>query len=315
MRSLPISSDAYNMLLKEYNQWLELLGYADNTVYYLTNHVREFLHHLEQQDKLRIQDINHQQIIGYLHYLQKRSNKRQGGGLSNAYLKKQKQAVILLTQYLRQQYRLLIPGSFIQVDKDDTSPDVLTIQEIQQLYQAAESLSYNPVPSNIPQWLPHALYLRDKAMLGIFYGCGLRRNEGVHLNLVDMDYHNHTLKVRKGKNYTQRIIPLPEKIQQDLETYQYESRPLLQKNKESRSGAFLLSQRGTRISGQTLLLRLQQLICHTDNQELRQKKTGLHTLRHSIATHLLQNGMQLEAIAQFLGHSSLESTMRYTHLL
>jgi integrase/recombinase XerD len=69
------------------------------------------------------------------------------------------------------------------------------------------------------------------------------------------------------------------------------------------------------MNGQSMLLRLKILIQRVDNTELQSKEVGLHTLRHSIATHLLQNGMKLEAIAKFLGHSSLESTQIYTHLI
>ena len=64
-----------------------------------------------------------------------------------------------------------------------------------------------------------------------------------------------------------------------------------------------------------MLIRLKQLIQLTNNAELIQKEIHLHTLRHSIATHLLQNGMKLERIKEFLGHSSLESTQIYTHFL
>lgn len=64
-----------------------------------------------------------------------------------------------------------------------------------------------------------------------------------------------------------------------------------------------------------MLLRLNTLIQLTRNAELQQKEIHLHTLRHSIATHLLQNGMKLERIKEFLGHSSLESTQIYTHFL
>ena len=68
------------------------------------------------------------------------------------------------------------------------------------------------------------------------------------------------------------------------------------------------------MDGQTMLLRLKYLQHQTENADLIEKEIGLHTLRHSIATHLLQAGMQLESIARFLGHGSLESTQIYTHL-
>jgi len=69
------------------------------------------------------------------------------------------------------------------------------------------------------------------------------------------------------------------------------------------------------MSGQTMLVRLKQMQHLSDNQSLKSKNITLHTLRHSIATHLLQNGMSLEQISRFLGHSSLESTQIYTHLV
>ena len=72
--------------------------------------------------------------------------------------------------------------------------------------------------------------------------------------------------------------------------------------------------KGNRISGQSLQIRLKRLQTGTDNIALQEKQIGLHTLRHSIATHLLQSGMNLPYIQQFLGHASLESTQIYTHI-
>jgi len=68
------------------------------------------------------------------------------------------------------------------------------------------------------------------------------------------------------------------------------------------------------MQGQSLLIRLKNLQYQTGDLNLIEKETGLHTLRHSIATHLLSAGMKLENISRFLGHSSLESTQIYTHL-
>ena len=76
-----------------------------------------------------------------------------------------------------------------------------------------------------------------------------------------------------------------------------------------------LSQRGFRINGQSLLIRLKRLQTLSGNLELQSKEIGLHTLRHSIATHLLSAGMKMESISRFLGHSSLESTQIYTHVI
>jgi integrase/recombinase XerD len=78
--------------------------------------------------------------------------------------------------------------------------------------------------------------------------------------------------------------------------------------------ALFLGYYGKRVTGQSLLLRLKYLQHQTEDLDLTEKEIGLHTLRHSIATHLLQAGMKLEYIARFLGHGSLESTQIYTHL-
>ncbi len=314
MKSLPIKSKAFLLLHAEYESWLTTLNYAASSIYYLTNHVQEFLHFCEQQQKDKIRDISTDTIKEYLYHLQQRRNERQGGGLSIAYLKKHMQAITLLTGYLRKQYHLLIPATFLSLGNDKNDPEVLTQQEIRSLYDTAATIAAKPAKNNTPVWLPEALHLRDKAMLGIYYGCGLRRNEGVQLDASDINWSNSILHVRKGKNYKERFVPIPRKVQQDLEQYHYESRPLLRKANK-KDNAFLIGTRGHRISGQTLLLRLQLLADHSDSSTLQQKKPGLHTLRHSIATHLLQNGMTIEAISEFLGHSSLESTQLYTHLI
>jgi integrase/recombinase XerD len=85
--------------------------------------------------------------------------------------------------------------------------------------------------------------------------------------------------------------------------------------KDKKEDRLFMSVGGRQFNGGSLLLRLQRLQQLTEDAALQQKTIGLHTLRHSIATHLLAAGMSLEKIAQFLGHSSLDSTQIYTHLI
>jgi len=148
-------------------------------------------------------------------------------------------------------------------------------------------------------------------MLAVFYGCGLRRNEGVQLDISDINFDRSMLHVRKGKNYKERLVPISKASLKHLQEYIYDYRPQLS---QSKIEAVFLSQRGFRISGQSLLLRLKSLQLLSGNLDLQSKEIGLHTLRHSIATHLLSAGMKMESISRFLGHSSLESTQIYTHL-
>src|SRR5690606_2384124 len=157
-----------------------------------------------------------------------------------------------------------------------------------------------------------AMQSRERAMLAIFYGCGARRNEGVNINVGDINFDRSMLHVRKGKNYKERFVPISKASLKYLQEYIYDHRPeIVQGNK---SEALFISMKARRMDGQTMLLRLKYLQHQTENEDLIEKEIGLHTLRHSIATHLLQAGMELESIARFLGHSTLESTQIYTHL-
>jgi integrase/recombinase XerD len=94
----------------------------------------------------------------------------------------------------------------------------------------------------------------------------------------------------------------------------YESRPLFL-CEENTEDALFISERGNKMYPESIIKRLQVLKENTGNPELQQKSFGLHALRHSIATHLLQNGMDMEQIALFLGHKTLDSTQIYVHLI
>jgi integrase/recombinase XerD len=312
MKQLPITSPHYKYILQSFKEWLDVLGYAGTTVYSMPHYIRELLHYMEQNGKHQITDIENKIIKEYYRELKQRGNTRQGGGLSNSYLNKHLQAIQKFSDYLRQSGRLQIPKLYIPTEDDQHEiKDILTQEEIQQLYKATEL--YPTETERIAPWMYEALAKRDRAMLTILYGCGLRRTEAVSLDISDIQTDKGYIYVRKGKNYKERFVPINAKGLQYLQDYIYESRPHF--IKDNKQEMLFVSQRGKRISGQSLLLRLKLLILRTGNTELQQKEIGLHTLRHSIATHLLQNGMKLEAIAKFLGHSSLESTQIYTRII
>ncbi len=116
--------------------------------------------------------------------------------------------------------------------------------------------------------------------------------------------------MRKGKNYRQRYVPMSEAVKEELENYIYVARETLQSYKPQKNEALFLSMQVKRLCGNALIRRIHRL---AENAGI-QKRPGLHTLRHSIATHLLQLGLTLEEVSRFLGHSSLETTQIYTHI-
>jgi integrase/recombinase XerD len=306
MKKLQLKNPHFEFVERSFAEWLDILGYSHHSIYNLPNHIRELLYYLEQNGIHHIKQLEVNHIREFYQQLKYRSNQRKGGGLSNAYLNKHLQALYKFSDYLRQSGKILLPALCIDWEADDTEEiTVLTTEEIKLLYKVTEG--YNIGTELEP------FNARDRAMISIFYGCGLRRNEGYHLNLSDINFDRRILRVRKGKNYKERLVPFNKTSGNYLQEYVYDWRPQLVTDKKE--DAFFISQRGKRMDTQSMALRLKLLQQRTDNITLQQKNVRLHVLRHSIATHLLQNGMDLEKIARFLGHSSLESTQIYTHLI
>ncbi len=306
MKSLPLHSESFRYIEQSFKEWLDVLGYSKQSVYGMPVCIREFLAYLESQELNQVNQIDVKHIRSYYYKLRSRPNQTRGGALKGSSLNKHIQAIQKFTEYLRLSGRLVLPRVYIpKEDQRETEIIPLSTYEIKQLYQA--TYGFNEGHRLEP------LNARDRAMISIFYGCALRRSEGVGLNLSDINWDRKIIHVRRGKNYKERFVPFNDQNKSYLENYVFDWRPYLIKN--SPEDAFFIGITGNRTGGQTLLRRLKLLISRTDDPDLKEKEVGLHTLRHSIATHLLTAGMRLENVSQFLGHSSLESTQIYTHLI
>jgi integrase/recombinase XerD len=272
----------------------------------MPNNVREFLHYLENNGVNEIQNLKQQDYKNYFNHISTRPNLRRGGGLSNQYLNQQIQALEKLYEYLTHKGTIGIPPVILkQLKLEKGNITILNQEEIKQLFEAANQETEHP--------RQEAFNARDKAMLVVFYGCGLRRREGSSLQLNDVNFDRRILHVRKGKNYKERLVPFSQSSSKILQEWIYDYRPQLIKS--GKEGSLFIGRTGKPMTGGTLYGRLKKLVLLVDNPELQKKEIGLHALRHSIATHLLENGMELQKIQRFLGHSSLESTQIYTHLI
>lgn len=313
MKKLDLENASFRYIEQSFREWLDILGYSEITVYNLPNMIRELLHYMESQRLNNIKDLTIPTIEEYYNGLKERANQRKdGGALSSGHLNKHIQALRKFTEYLRTVGRVNIPLLRLENEAAESYPEWLTGEEIELLFKASykEEAAGGKRIYNFRE-AQAAFRSRDRAMLAIFYGCGLRRNEGVHIDISDINFDRSILHVRKGKNYKERLVPISKTSLNYLQGYIYDYRPILQ---TGHSQALFLGNKGQRVQGQTLNLRLRYLVSKTETPELLDKEIGLHTLRHSIATHLLQAGMKLESISRFLGHSSLESTQVYTHL-
>jgi integrase/recombinase XerD len=302
MKNLPLENERFIELEKDFKEWLSALGYAGVSVKYQPWHIRELFFYLEREGIERLEQTGSEDIKSFFTYLSGRVNQTRGGGLSLGYLAKYWNSIKNFDRFLKaiHEWGFDLPKQSMQVDYQIKT--ILSQMEIKKMYQCCGS---------------DFLGVRDKAMLGIFYGCGLRRSEGIGLDIEDVEFNHGLIHVRKGKNYKERYVPMSEQVKWDLQQYLDESRSFIEENTPFNYGptrSLLLSRMGRRINDRTLVIRIRHLQQQTGDKKLMGKSIALHTLRHSVATHLLENGMKLKQIALFLGHSSIESTQIYTHL-
>ncbi len=303
MKKLKLQNEVFKLFVGNYKEWLDILGYAESTVYQLPNHLQEFFYYVEKQQIKTLTGITPKTIKEYYKELKERVNERTSGSLSKSYLNKHQQALKKFKEYL-QNHNYNNFNIHLKTEKNPTEEklNILTQSEVKQLFKATE---YSHTESRFR--------LRDKAILTILYSCGLRRNEAVHLDLSDIFFDKERVFVRKGKNYKERFVPINRKNAEILEDYIYEARPEFYQAKDCE--ALFISQQGKRLNGMSFANRLKVIVASTNNKDIEEKHITLHILRHSIATHLLQKEVPLESIKTFLGHSSLESTQIYVHIL
>ncbi|EIA19384.1 site-specific tyrosine recombinase XerD [Listeria fleischmannii] len=173
-------------------------------------------------------------------------------------------------------------------------PKVLSLDEVEKLLDAPDA--------NTP------LGLRDQAMLEVLYATGLRVTELVQLKMDDLHLHMGFIQTI-GKGNKERIIPLGKIATTVLEEYLRKGRPKLRKPTERNDFVFL-NHHGRGLTRQGFWKILKQLATKTGIE----KQITPHTLRHSFATHLLENGADLRSVQELLGHSDISTTQIYTHV-
>ncbi len=275
-----------------FSEWLRILNFEPTSQRDMPKMLKEFLSYLENNGCHSPENITESHLQYYLEYLHQRPNKRKGGAISKNYIRKHLQVIRKFARYLADSGSGSFEVKLKLVGRSTHIKDILTREEIKKLYECTKD---------------DRLGLRDRAMLAVYYGCGLRKNEGMALDVSDILLEKELVLVRKGKGYKARYVPLTGNNKRDMENYLLYARPHLKNGKNE--NALLLN-----YSGRRLKSPLGRLVKLREAAGIR-KMIGLHTLRHSIATHLLQSGMSLEHIQRFLGHSSLESTQIYTHIV
>ena len=296
----------YKTILAEYTAWLDTLGYSESGITYCMRAICLFFNWLEEKEIQSINLLTTKHIHDYHFYLETRPNwKYKGTMLSNSHLNHNFFAIDKLCEFLHQYGMSSAP---VPTNRRLKMDEMARIRKIETLTQEEIKILYNCIPNTYPkipfekrQPKQHELRL----IFALYYGCGLRLSEGYKLQIKDVDFDKKTVFVRQGKNYKDRIVPMSEGVYREIEDYVYNFRHRLKLN----HNRLFFSEK------HVLKDRLIYLKEACPDEKIKAKRLTMHILRHSIATHLLQNGMSIENISLFLGHSSLDTTQIYTHIV
>ncbi len=267
--------------------WLQRQGYSKYSIKGYINDLKYFFRWLEK-NKIPLDSLEQAHIDKYQLYISRRK-------LLKATIDRRFFIIKLYDKFLQ------LTSNRKVLYKDLKNPEtqiiqnkeILTVEEIKKLYYATdESL----------------LGYRDRAILALFYGCGMRKREVERLECKDICFESSLLHVKPGKNYCNRFVPMSSGVVRDLKDYEKFSRPYLAFADVKR---YVVGLYGKAINGEQMRFRIKKMMKEANID----KNISLHNLRHSIATHLLQAGMSLEQIGRFLGHKSLDSTQIYAHIV
>ncbi len=278
-------------LIKHFRDYLTLeQSLSDNTVNAYCHDIELFREHLEDSGHaLSVTNISHHDIEDFFAKLYDlgivaSSQARMLSGIKSFY------RYLIQEKICEEDPTLLV--SFPSIGRH--IPEVLSYEEIVTMLESID----------LSQQFGH----RNKAIIEIMYGCGLRVSEVISLNISDIYIKDEFIRVF-GKGDKERLVPIGKKALKELSYYTHGER-LHQEIKPKFTDKVFISARGTSLTRQSVFLLVKSLA-----EKAGIKKTiSPHTLRHSFATHLLEGGADLRAVQQMLGHSSISTTEIYTHV-
>lgn len=277
--------------LEEYLVFLKIeRGLSANSI---QSYQRDLLQYMEYLKKEKITDWNKVDRYTILAYLQVQ---RETGKSDNS--------VIRMVSSLRRFHQFLKQESLASDDpmqyidtpkKGQTLPKVMSLNDVDKLIEVPDTAK--------------PLGLRDRAILEVMYATGLRISELVHLEMDEL-HLSMALIQTTGKGDKERILPIGDSAVYWLEQYLDRARPLLARKAKEETEYVFLNSRGGSLSRQGVWKKMRQMVTEAG---IKQNVTP-HTLRHSFATHLLENGADLRIVQELLGHSDISTTQIYTHI-
>ncbi|MFB5661567.1 site-specific tyrosine recombinase XerD [Alteribacillus sp. HJP-4] len=263
-------------------------GLSDNTLRSYNRDLTQYIKFLTAQNIKEVSEIDRTHILQYLYELK-------DSGRSASTLARNISSLRAFHQFLlREQRSTKDPSELIEIPRGEKKlPDILTPKEVEKLLEAADGVN--------------SFDRRNKAMLELMYATGLRVSELCSLEKGDIHLQMGFVHCT-GKGSKERIVPLGKIAGEAIERYIHKARPQLMKNRKH--DILFVNHLGTGLSRQGFWKILKKSAVKAGLG----KKLTPHTLRHSFATHLLENGADLRAVQEMLGHSDISTTQIYTHV-
>lgn len=265
-------------------------GLSKNTIISYERDLKHYLQHLQHREQLQsLNEVSRVHIVQFLGHLS-------GEGKSAKTLARHIASVRAFHQFLlREKAADQDPSVHIETPRiEQKLPRILSFSEVEKLLEAPDTA--------IP------IGLRDRAMLEVLYATGIRVTELINLDLDNVHLTMGFIRC-VGKGNKERIIPIGKFATEIIEKYLQDSRPKLRSPKY-KTEALFLNHHGNRLTRQGFWLIMKKLASEAKIQ----KELTPHTLRHSFATHLLENGADLRAVQEMLGHADISTTQIYTHV-
>lgn len=285
----------HNALVADFNKTLKVLGYNRSVDSKYPILVREFLSFLENRKVLNVCCCKASDVEAFHLYLSKRPNERKKGIISISHHRHIMFSIRLLFDYLLEIGEIENSPAYIPAFQwgQMKEREILSQREIEKIFSVCKTQL-------------------ERAVIAIAYGCGLRRTEISNLKTSDILLSLYQVNVRDGKNHKNRSVPVTPRIAEILFGFIKQERDQIVSASGTTSQAFFLSVKGRPLPKNKFNTIFKRLLIRTGDPGLQNRKVSLHSLRHSIAVHMLNRNAEIDFVRRFLGHANIDTTNLYS---
>ena len=292
----------FDKIKEEFKNYISLKNYSERTINCYLQEITHFFRFIEKYYPRigELFEINKEIIKDYSNYLMTYKTKENKLLCSKTQKLKLTVLKIFFNFLINEDYIIKNPAGSIILPREEKSipRNILTPKEIE--------LILNSIDIRTP------IGLRNKTLIEVLFSCGIRTTEACDLKIKDINFDEQSLIVEKGKGRKTRLIPLTQYAVEILRSYLENGRKHFIRGKKIQDEGYLfISNKGKKFTRNTINKCIMQPI--SKNAKL-DKKITVYTFRHSLATALVKSKIDIRFIQVLLGHSSIKTTEKYTHL-